>query len=221
MEDLPMSCEYGDATLDSYFDHELSAVEQAALLAHCRHCAVCRAAVDQHTQYLIRLKQFKVAAPTPVLTKPSGAIGKGFAFAGERRYRAPAAARWLFAAAVATCAIGLVWYSGERAETFVPTSGDIWSKVNIVIQVPTNLDGATLTVSLPQGVYVQGQEGLRTLVWNTDFAQGTNALELPIFVDGLTFDRSMPQYLDATLEYQGASKTFEFLVGVDGAGVTL
>lgn len=209
-----MSCEYGDARLDDYFDQQLNSVQQAALLAHCRRCAVCREAVDQHTQYLLRLKQFKLAAAEPA-PQPRRVAGNGASIAAFAKKSSPSrsmSSTWLrAAAAVGALAVGLTWHYTQQEPVAEPSDA-LWSKVNIVIQVPADLNDAKLTVSLPQGVYVLGQEGMQTLAWNTDFVRGTNALELPIVVDG-AFDRSAPQYLDATLEYQGASKTFEFLVG--------
>jgi hypothetical protein len=222
-----MNCEFGNRTLDDYFDHQLDAMAQATLLAHCRHCAECRTAVDQHTQYLLRLKQFKLALPqmekgfgdsptpagnVPLLIKPT----MNAAWYSTNLLR--------MAAAVATFAAGISLFYASREESAVDVaqdSGDVWSKVNIVIQVPTDFHDAKLTVSLPKGIYVEGFEGVKTLAWNADFTQGTNAFELPVFIDGASFDRQVPQYLDATLEYQGTAKTFEFLVGVDANNTTL
>jgi hypothetical protein len=211
-----MQCEYGSTTLDDYFDHTLNASAQTLFLAHCRQCAQCRAEVDAHTQYLLMLKTFKVTSPaaTPV---PNGRASLA-PFAQPATRKPPVLAPWLMrtAAAVTTFALGIGWYATREAPGAI-SDDDMWSKVNIVIQVPTALENARLLVSLPQGIYIQGHEGMQTLAWTANFAPGTNALELPIRVDGSTFDRSRPQYLDATLEYQGASKRFEFLVNLDEA----
>jgi hypothetical protein len=211
-----MQCEYGNATLDDYFDHTLNASAQTLFLAHCRQCAECRAAVDAHTQYLLMLKTFKVTSPaaTPV---PNGRTLATPAAQPTTR-KPPELAPWFMrtAAAITTFAIGFGWYATHEPPGAI-SDDDMWSKVNIVIQVPAALENARLLVSLPQGIYIQGHEGMQTLAWTANFAPGTNALELPIRVDGDMFDRSRPQYLDATLEYQGASKRFEFLVNLDEA----
>lgn len=212
-----MQCEYGKATLDDYFDHTLDASAQTLFLAHCRQCPECRAEVDAHTQYLLMLKTFKVTAPAaaPIpRNRPSATPEVPAAM------HKPGLAPWLMrtAAAVTTLTLGLGWYANSKfVAPGAVSDDDLWSKVNIVIQVPAPLENARLIVSLPQGIYIQGHEGMQTLAWNANFAPGTNALELPIRVDGDMFDRSRPQYLDATLEYQGASKRFEFLVNLDDA----
>jgi hypothetical protein len=217
-----MNCEYGNATLDDYFDHALSASEQTLFLAHCRLCAECRGDVDAHTRYMLTLKAFKLSSPAaaPVKARSTSPASNMEGVAVNSSAQVRSGARWLLrsAAAVASFTLGLSWYyTRDAAPSVADASEDIWSKVNIVIQVPATLDNAKLTVSLPQGIYIQGHEGMQTLAWNADFAEGTNALELPIRIDSASFDRSMPQYLDATLEYQGASKSFEFLVGLDDA----
>ncbi|HEY0961017.1 MAG TPA: zf-HC2 domain-containing protein [Pseudomonadales bacterium] len=213
-----MQCEYGNATLDDYFDHALDASAQTLFLAHCRQCPECRAEVDAHTQYLLMLKTFKVTSPAAVPT-PDGRV-PGTTPAQDTTRKRAAFAPWMLraAAAVATLALGLGWHvSRDYNPPGAVSDDDMWSKVNIVIQVPATLENARLTVSLPQGIYIQGHEGMQTLAWTADFSPGTNALELPIRVDGDAFDRSRPQFLDATLEYQGASKRFEFLVDLDEA----
>src|SRR5690606_38846134 len=121
--------------------------------------------------------------------------------------RVSAVAPWFMriAAACGAVAVGLGWYATRDTAPAAVADDDMWSKVNIVIQVPAALDDARLTVSLPPGISLPGYEGVQTIAWETDLAQGTNALELPLRIDSETFDRSLPQYLDATLEYQGAS----------------
>lgn len=211
-----MQCEYGKATLDDYFDHTLDASAQTLFLAHCRQCAECRAEVDAHTQYLLMLKTFKVTSPSAAATPPARVPA---AASAQPAMRKPIrVAPWLMrtAAAVTAFALGIGWYATREAPGAI-SDDDMWSKVNIVIQVPATLENARLVVSLPQGIYIQGHEGMQTLAWTADFAPGTNAFELPVRVDGDTFDRSRPQFLDATLEYQGASKRFEFLVNLDEA----
>jgi len=211
-----MPCEYGNATLDDYFDHALDASAQTLFLAHCRQCAECRAEVDAHTQYLLMLKTFRMTSPAAVPVPPQRASVPAAAYEAARKQLAVAPWMMRAAAAVTAFALGIGWYATHEAPGAI-SDDDMWSKVNIVIQVPATLENARLLVSLPQGIYIQGHEGMQTLAWTANFASGTNAFELPIRVDGDTFDRSRPQYLDATLEYQGASKRFEFLVDLDEA----
>ncbi len=80
-------------------------------------------------------------------------------------------------------------------------------EVNFVFASAQPLDGAVLTIELPDGIELEGFPGQRAVSWETSLAAGKNHLPLTLIatrpVDGIVVAR---------LEHQERSKTFELRV---------
>lgn len=80
-------------------------------------------------------------------------------------------------------------------------------EVNFVFASAQPLEGAMLTIELPDGIELEGFPGQRAVSWETSLAAGKNHLPLTLIatrpVDGIVVAR---------LEHQQRSKTFELRV---------
>jgi hypothetical protein len=81
--------------------------------------------------------------------------------------------------------------------------------INLVFSSATDLDNATLTVSLPFGVEIAGFEGQQEISWITTLQKGKNVLPLKLIA-------TSPQGGEvlATLTHDGDDKSFRLLVTV-------
>jgi hypothetical protein len=83
--------------------------------------------------------------------------------------------------------------------------------VNLVFASATALDSATLTVTLPDGVELDGFPGQREITWETSLDKGKNLL--PLTLVALT---PAGGELLATLEHENRGRTFRLQVNIDG-----
>jgi hypothetical protein len=82
-------------------------------------------------------------------------------------------------------------------------------KVNLVFSSGSALETATLTVSLPPGVELQGFPGQREITWETSLEQGKNVL--PLTLVALT---PAGGELLARLEHDNRSRTFRLQLDI-------
>jgi hypothetical protein len=81
--------------------------------------------------------------------------------------------------------------------------------VNLVFASETRLDAATLTVSLPEGVELQGFPGQREITWETNLKEGKNLLPLTL----VAMSQAGGELL-ARLEHDDRDRTFRLRVDV-------
>ena len=81
--------------------------------------------------------------------------------------------------------------------------------VNLVFASATALDSATLTVSLPDGIEIDGFPGQREITWETNLNEGKNLL--PLTLVALT---PAGGELLARLEHEDRDRTFRLRVDV-------
>ena len=81
--------------------------------------------------------------------------------------------------------------------------------VNFVFASATPLDSATLTVSLPEGIELQGFPGQREITWETSLKEGKNLLPLTLVAVGPTGGELL-----AHLEHDNRERTFRLRVDV-------
>jgi hypothetical protein len=81
--------------------------------------------------------------------------------------------------------------------------------INLVFSSATELSDATLTVSLPAGIEIEGFQGQREISWMTSLREGRNVLPLKLIAIS-------PQggELLATLQHEDDNKTFRLQVTV-------
>lgn len=138
-------------------------------------------------------------------------------YTGARRQRR----RWLVAgfstAVVATAALwlaaGLLFGTPElpRDEAIpgVTMTLEQPRTVNFVFASANALDSAMLTVSLPEGVELEGFPGQREITWETSLREGRNLL--PLTLVALT---PAGGELLATLEHENRDRTFRLRISV-------
>ena len=137
---------------------------------------------------------------------------------GSRRQRN----NWLltgFGAAVA--AATAAWMIGGLLlnEPQLPDAGTATPGVTIAMEEPRTinlvfasamaLDSATLTVSLPEGIELDGFPGQREITWETSLAEGRNLLPLTLLAV-----RPTSGELLARLEHDDRDRTFRLRVNV-------
>lgn len=138
--------------------------------------------------------------------------------AGSRRQRN----RWLLtgfgAAIAATIAVwmigGLLLTSPQLpdAESAIPGVTMALEEphtVNLVFASATRLDSATLTVSLPVGIELEGFPGQREISWKTSLSEGKNLLPLTLIALTPTGGELL-----ARLEHEDRDRTFRLRVDV-------
>jgi hypothetical protein len=83
--------------------------------------------------------------------------------------------------------------------------------VNLVFASRTALDSATLTVTLPRGIELDGFPGQREITWETSLSEGRNLLPLTLVALTPTGGELL-----ATLEHGNRDRTFRLQVNIDG-----
>ena len=81
--------------------------------------------------------------------------------------------------------------------------------VNLVFASATALDAATLTVTLPDGIELDGFPGQREITWETSLSEGRNLLPLTLVAVTPTGGELL-----ARLEHQDRDRTFRLRVEV-------
>jgi hypothetical protein len=81
--------------------------------------------------------------------------------------------------------------------------------INLVFSSAADLSDATLTVSLPPGIEIQGFQGRREISWMTSLREGRNVLPLKLIALAPTGGELM-----ATLQHNEDNKTFRLKVTV-------
>lgn len=130
--------------------------------------------------------------------------------------------RWLMTGFGSAIAAGIVlWFiGGVFVNTSAPTTPDASipgitmtleepRTVNLVFASKTALDGAMLTVTLPEGIELAGFPGQREISWETSLVEGRNLL--PLKLVALT-----PAGGDvlARLEHDDRGRTFRLRVNI-------
>ena len=137
---------------------------------------------------------------------------------GTRRQRN----RWVMTGFGSAVAAGLVlWLIGGFFLTTPQTSGPVAEipgvvmtlaepqTVNLVFASNARLDGATLTVTLPDGVELAGFPGQREIAWQTNLVEGKNLLPLELIA--LT---PVGGEVLARLEHDNRKRTFRLRIEV-------
>lgn len=180
-----------DDFLDRELDGEMSVEQQAAVNAHLEGCAACRQVLGEAREIQEALR----AMPIPALSE--GFADRVLRAAVERNavhhHRRGFAVG--FGSAVAAgfalwLVVGLLpMQPGQQMDT-----GAV-SEISIALNEPREvtlafhsvraLEGAKISIQLPENVALVGYPGRRTLEWTTDLAAGDNVLRLPVVATGV------------------------------------
>jgi putative zinc finger protein len=198
-----MDCRSFALRVDDWIDGRLDKAEQEPLRMHLQGCAGCRRGHEDAEALRAQLR----ALPAPAM-RP-GFAEQALAKAGGPRigYRAvPAMA--LAASLVLAVGVAAILFAvrPEPAPT-VTLSVQQPESVHLVFNSAKALQGATLSLSLPQNVQIVGYGDQRELTWRTDLREGANLLQLPLVLHARTSGEFV-----AVLSHGESSKTFRLKI---------
>lgn len=209
-----MNCDQYRQNLDLYLDAEIEASVAGKLDAHLAGCGDCAAALSGKQQLRQALRAMPVTPPEDGFLDSIVGQTVVSAHRNETWFWSSAGIGGAVAAGVIAWLILIL-----PADLPAPTSPADLEMVTITLNVEktfrltfdsgTELQEATLTVHLPDGVEVVGYEGRDSIRWKTTVTEGTNILELPIIVRSGKGGEVL-----AKIEHEGKEKSFGFAVTV-------
>lgn len=211
-----MNCELITEILDDYLDGTASSIDQRAVEQHVEHCAPCRTLIDSHRDMLARLASYgETSRPEPAAGFYDRALARA-AQKGAKRQRN----RWVmtgFSGAVAASlmiwVVSSVFFSSpELDQPAIPTvtmALESPQTFNLVFSSADALTDASMTVTLPDGIEVQGFAGQREITWMTSLRKGRNILPLTLIATS-----PVGGELLATLQHENDDKMFRLQVSV-------
>ena len=210
-----MSCKQINEKLDDYMDGTLDAAEIVMLDEHVDSCNACRTTVEAEQNLRGLLKDYPV--PSPDTAYFDQAIARATHVSASRQRN-----RWIMTGFGGAIAAGLLaWIIGGaffQTPNITGPSADIPGitmaleeprTVNLVFSSDKELHDAVLTVNLPQGVEIEGFEGLRQITWMTSLQAGKNILPLKLIAT-----ESYGGELLARLEHEDRNRTFRIRLSV-------
>jgi anti-sigma factor RsiW len=211
-----MTCSQISAQKDDYLDGELAASQARLFEQHTAACASCRQLVDEQRILQARLKEYgELTAAQPDARYFERALFRA-AQSGTMQQRR----RWVMsgfgAALAATLAIwmigGVLFSSPEIASPSVPGVTMALEEprtINLVFSSAVALADASMTVTLPQGIEIDGFAGQQQITWLTSLKAGKNILPLTLIATS-----PLGGELLATLRHQDDDRSFRVLVTV-------
>lgn len=209
-----MNCDQYRQSLEPYLDAELEASVARQLETHTAGCTDCADALAKQQQLRQALRSMPVTPPED-----------GFldSVVGQTVVRTHRNEAWFWSSTGIGGAVAagvIAWFilalpanspapnSIAELET-VAISLNVEKTFRLTFDSHRELQAATLTVRLPDGVEVVGYEGRASVRWTTDVKPGTNILELPLIVRSGDGGEVL-----ARIEHEGKQKSFEFAVTV-------
>ena len=211
-----MNCKLITDQLDDYLDGALADPEVRSLEAHVSNCAPCRTTVDDERQLRDMLRDYgESTMPQAEAAFYDRAIARA-AQEGTRRQRN----RWVMtgfggavAAALALWIVsGVFFTTPDVTEPTIPSVTMALEQpqtLNLVFAAAEPLEGATMTVVLPDGIEIDGFAGQREITWMTSLKAGRNYLPLTLVATSSSGGEVM-----ATLRHEDYDKTFRLQVTV-------
>lgn len=216
-----MPCQQLNDVFDDYIDGLRS--DAASLHLHIAGCSDCQVRVAHERQLRAALADYASAS----VPQPDPAFfARALAVAVQDRSRKQHNRGWLKGFGSALAAGLVIWLVAggwlepreqpAEAQLQVAMALENPRTINLVFSSATDLSDATLTVSLPPGIELQGFQGQREISWMTSLRQGRNVLPLKLIAIS-------PQggELLATLQHDGDNKTFRLQVNVTQAASQL
>lgn len=177
-----MNCRAFENQLDEYLEGALAGEAYDAAAAHLQRCAGCQ-------KRLAHVQALRAA----LRTLPAPAPRSGFFEEALARAQGPRVARrtgWTYIAGAALAASLALWIGAGQLPTLLrePVTRPIGVTIALhetrTVQLSFNaerdLPQATLSITLPEGVELQGFPGQHQVSWQTNIARGANVLSLPL-----------------------------------------
>jgi predicted anti-sigma-YlaC factor YlaD len=211
-----MNCKTLTEHIDDYLEGALDDARMRQIDQHIGECATCQQTVNHQRELQSRLAAYgKHKMPRPDTAFYDRAIARA-AQAGTRKQRN----RWImtgFGGAVA--ALFMVWIvsgafftAADIDDPAIPTVTMALASpqtFNLVFSSASPLVNASMTVTLPDGIEIQGFAGQREITWRTSLKAGDNTLPLT-----LVATTPAGGELLATLQHEDDDKVFRLQVTV-------
>jgi anti-sigma factor RsiW len=213
-----MTCKQLEEKLDDYLDQTLDDKESVLLDQHKASCGDCQRIFDRQHRLRALLREYgDLDVPTPNAHFFDQALASAArAAATQQRKRS-----WRSGFASAIAAGLAIWFVSAVLINTPDTDPPVTAlpgismtleeprTINLVFSSAIALDDATLTVTLPAGVELQGFEGQRQVSWRTSLKEGRNLLPLRLVA-------TMPTegVLLATLRHGEDDREFRLLLNV-------
>ncbi len=182
-----MTCKQLEEKLDDYLDRTLDDADTALLDKHKASCGNCQLLAERQLRLLEVLREYgdlSVPAPDALF------FDRALANAAQTATRQQRKRSWRSGFASAIAAGLAIWFVSvvliNTPDTAVPLAAlpgitmalEEPRTINLVFSSASALDDATLTVTLPAGIELQGFEGQREVTWITSLKEGKNLLPL-------------------------------------------
>ena len=211
-----MNCNQTSEQLDEYLDGALRTDDQVLFEEHLAQCAKCRTVVEEGQTLRSRLAQYgEMTMPMPDAGFYARALAKA-AQSGMRKQRN----RWVmtgFSGAIAATLmiwiVSSVFFAAPQMDQ--PTVPSVTMALeapqtfNLVFSSSEALTGASMTVTLPAGIEIDGFAGQREITWMTSLKEGRNILPLTLVATS-----PFGGELLATLQHVDDNKIFRLQVSV-------
>lgn len=210
-----MACTRINEKLDDYTDGILDAGEMRTLDEHIDSCSLCRNTVESARRLRELLRDYPVPAPDTAFFDQALARASHVGTKGQRN-------RWIMTGFGGAIAAGLIaWVIGAMLLQTPVLTGPAAvipgvtmaleepRTVNLVFSSAIPLVDAVLTVSLPDGIEIEGFEGLQEITWKTSLQAGKNILPLKLIAVA-----PHGGILLARLEHDDRDRTFRIRVDV-------
>ncbi|MFP4616058.1 MAG: anti-sigma factor family protein [Thiohalorhabdus sp.] len=177
-----MRCEHAKHHIDDYLDGVLDGALVADLEGHLDGCAECADRLAEAQVLRQALRDLPVPGPSRDLVAGAreraerGHRGRITALAGTAGLAASlllALGAWLFQPAVAPGPTE----QGPATVALTPGEADT---VKLLVRSSRRVEGADLSIELPEGLELAGRPGQARLRWHADLEPGANLLELPV-----------------------------------------
>jgi len=209
-----MKCEQLHNQLDNYLDGELPAELRNQVETHIGECESCHTAVAGAREIQEALRQI----PAPPMRPGFASQAIKHAVNQQSHHRRGFIAGFstaLAASLVLALFIGGLLPDMEQSPESATTPAVIISMqqpqtVNLVFDVATAMENATLSIVLPDSVEVVGFPGQHTITWQTSLQAGRNILPLPL--KGIMHSNST---LVASIEQDGKKKSIRIPIEVN------
>jgi hypothetical protein len=199
-----------DDFLDDELDGDLIDGQQAVMQAHLESCEACREAFGKAREIQQSLRAMSIPEPS------DGFADRVMRVAVERNtahHHRRGFAVGFGSAVAAGLALWLVVGMLPMQPGQQPEEGAV-SEISIAVNEPREvtlafhsaraLEGAKISIQLPENVALVGYPGRRTLEWETDLAEGNNILRLPVVATGAEGGQ-----LVAVLEHGNKTRTLK------------
>lgn len=211
-----MHCKQINEQLNDYLDGDLSAESLQAFDRHLAHCAPCQKLVADGQALQSRLVRFgELTAPQADADFYNRALARA-SQSGVRQQRN----RWVmtgFGSAIA--ATLMIWMVSsmffaapqidDPAMPSVTMALEAPQTFNLVFSSASALKDASMTVTLPDGVEIEGFAGQREITWMTSLKKGRNVLPLTLVATS-----PIGGELLATLQHEDDNKVFRLRVAI-------